>query len=148
MFMGEKYQERLTDHSRRVIKECLNIIEVYGDTYVAIHRDEETECVILVTVMRSVPLLSIIFADELAFKNRSDPGLLLVINDMNTSSITGWHAASLGGDSVLYMYRQCIRLTMELSYEVLFQLLKEGISEYKEGKRRIMTSSCPATPAG
>jgi hypothetical protein len=37
---------------------------------------------------------------------------------------------------------------MELSYEVLFQLLKEGISEYKEGKRRIMTSSSPATPAG
>ncbi len=147
MFIGDEYRGRLDDHSRKVIHECLNIIESYGDTSVAIHRDDDTECVILVTVMRSVPLLSVIYADELAFRDRSDPGILLAVNEMNFSSITGWHAVSLSDDTVLYMYRQCIRLSPALSHEILFPILKEGVSEYKKGKTRIMTSDDPAGPA-
>lgn len=146
MFMEDKYRERLTDHSRKVIHECLDIIECYGDSYVAIHRDDETECVIIVTVLRSVPLLSVIFADELIFSDRKDPELLLAVNEMNTGSITGWHAVCLSDDSVLYMYRQCIRLSLSLTYEELLSFLKDGISEYKTGKHRIMTSGRPTDP--
>lgn len=146
MFMEDKYKERLNAHCRQVISECLNIIEKYGDTYVAIHRDDEVECVILVTVMRSFPLLSIVIADRLAFTGNDRLKLFCAINDMNISSVTGWHSVCLGDDSLLYMYRQCIWLSMELSYDELIRLLKESISEYKKGKARITISGSPTVP--
>lgn len=142
-----KYYEELNAHCREVIFECLNIVEMYGDTFVSVHRDDDTECVILVTVMKSIPLLSIIIADELAFKERKDPELLLRLNAMNASSITGWHSAAFSDDSTLYMYRQCIWLSLNLCYEDLFRLLKQSISEYKKGKSLIMTSGDPTDPA-
>ena len=141
------YYEKLNAHCREIIFECLNIVEMYGDTYVAVHRDDETECVILVTVLKSFPLVSIIIADELAFKERKDPELLLRLNAMNASSITGWHSVSFGSDGVLYMYRQCIWLSLNLCYEDMFRILKQSISEYKQGKTRIMTSDHPTDPA-
>ena len=142
-----KYDECLNSHCREIVFECLNIVEMYGDTFVAVHRDDETECVILVTVLKSIPLMSIIIADELTFKERKDPELLHMINEMNASSITGWHCVSPAEDSTLYMYRQCIWQTMNLCYEDLFRLLKQSISEYKQGKTRIMTSDHPTDPA-
>ncbi len=147
MAIDENYYERLNAHSRRIIFDCLNVVEVYGDTYIAVHRDEEIECLIIVTVMKSVPLLSIIIANDLAFNGWGDPELLLALNDMNSSSITGWHSVRFGGDRILYMFRQCIWLTLNLSYEDLLHLLKSSINEYKTGIRRIMTSGHPTDPA-
>ena len=36
---------RNLQHCREVIRACLNTVEERGDTYVAIHKDEDTECV-------------------------------------------------------------------------------------------------------
>jgi hypothetical protein len=146
MFMEDRYRERLNDHCREVIHECLNIVEMYGDTYVAIHRDEDGECVILVTVLRTLPLMSIIVADKLDFEKRNDHSLLFALNDLNTSSVTGWHSVRLSDNSMIYMYRQSVLLSMDISYELLFPLLKESISEYKTGKSRITKSGTPTDP--
>lgn len=40
---------RNLQHCREVIRACLNTVEERGDTYVAIHKDEDTECVIIVS---------------------------------------------------------------------------------------------------
>lgn len=43
---------RNLQHCREVIRACLNIVEERGDTYVAIHRDADIECVIIVSMIR------------------------------------------------------------------------------------------------
>lgn len=57
------YREALDTHCREVIRSCLNIVEQHGDTYVAIHKDDEIDCVVLVSMIRSYPIMSIIVAD-------------------------------------------------------------------------------------
>ena len=47
---------RNLQHCREVIRACLNTVEERGDTYVAIHKDEDTECVIIVGGMAPKPL--------------------------------------------------------------------------------------------
>jgi len=140
-------REALNAHCRDVIRACLNIVEQHGDTYVAIHKDEDTECVILVSLLRTYPLLSIVVADKILFADQNEAKMLQAANDMNLQSVTGWHSLCLDDDSVIYMYRQCVWLSMGLSYDDLFWLLKECISEYKDGKSRIMTSSPPTDPS-
>lgn len=55
---------RNLQHCREVIRACLNTVEERGDTYVAIHKDEDTECVIIVSMIRTQPILSVIVADQ------------------------------------------------------------------------------------
>ena len=55
---------RNLQHCREVIRACLNIVEERGDTYVAIHRDADIECVIIVSMIRTQPILSVIVADK------------------------------------------------------------------------------------
>lgn len=62
MVMPNK-QKRIEAHCRDVIKACLNVVEEKGDTYVAIHKDDEAECVVLVSMIRTHPILSVIIAD-------------------------------------------------------------------------------------
>ena len=57
----------LRQHCRDVIRACLNIVEEQGDTFVAIHKDEETECVVLVSMIRTYPIMSLIVADKILF---------------------------------------------------------------------------------
>lgn len=56
---------RNLQHCREVIRACLNTVEERGDTYVAIHKDEDTECVIIVSMIRTQPILSVIVADKI-----------------------------------------------------------------------------------
>ena len=46
-------RDALNAHCREVIRSCLNIVEQHGDTYVAIHKDDEIDCVVLVSMIRS-----------------------------------------------------------------------------------------------
>lgn len=62
------------------------------------------------------------------------------LNELNLDSVTGWHSVFLADDSMIYMYRQCLWLSMSLTYEDLLAMLKECISEYKRGKGRLTTS--------
>ena len=48
--------------------------------------------------------------------------------------------------SMIYMYRQCLWLSMSLTYEDLLTMLKECISEYKRGKGRLTTGEYPTVP--
>ena len=47
---------------------------------------------------------------------------------------------------MIYMYRQCLWLSMSLTYEDLLTMLKECISEYKRGKGRLTTGKYPTDP--
>lgn len=46
-------RDALDARCREVIRSCLNIVEQHGDTYVAIHKDDEIDCVVLVSMIRS-----------------------------------------------------------------------------------------------
>ena len=127
-------RDALNAHCREVIRSCLNIVEQHGDTYVAIHKDDEIDCVVLVSMIRSYPIMSIIVADKILFA------------DINLDSVTGWHSVFLADDSMIYMFRQCLWLSMNLTYEDLLAMLKECISEYKRGKGRLTTGDHPTNP--
>jgi len=130
-------RDAIDEHCREVIRSCLNIVEQHGDTYVAIHKDDDIECIVLVSMIRSYPILSIIVADKL---------LHSIANELNLVSVTGWHSVFLADDSMIYMYRQCLWLSMSLTYEDLLTMLKECISEYKRGKGRLTTGEYPTDP--
>lgn len=53
-----KNNHKLNENCRSVIRACLNIVEENGDTYVAIHKDDDIECVVLVSIIRTYPILS------------------------------------------------------------------------------------------
>lgn len=36
-------RDAIDEHCREVIRSCLNIVEQHGDTYVAIHKDDDIE---------------------------------------------------------------------------------------------------------
>lgn len=69
-----------------------------------------------------------------------------IANELNLVSVTGWHSVFLTDDSMIYMYRQCLWLSMSLTYEDLLTMLKECISEYKRGKGRLTTGKYPTDP--
>ena len=129
-------RDAIDEHCREVIRSCLNIVEQHGDTYVAIHKDDDIECIVLVSMIRSYPILSIIVAEQMHS----------IANELNLVSVTGWHSVFLADDSMIYMYRQCLWLSMSLTYEDLLTMLKECISEYKRGKGRLTTGEYPTDP--
>lgn len=141
------YRQRLESHYRELIYECLNVAEQYGDTYVALHCDEDTDCVIFVTELRSLPLLSIVLADELAFKQNKNEEFFLALQRVNASPVTGWRSVRLSDGSVIPMYRQSVWLSMALTYEDLFPILKKTIKDYKRGSHRVTASGHPTDPA-
>ena len=63
-------RDAIDEHCREVIRSCLNIVEQHGDTYVAIHKDDDIECIVLVSMIRSYPILSIIVADKLLLADK------------------------------------------------------------------------------
>ena len=84
--------------------------------------------------------LNIVLADINAEQMHS------IANELNLVSVTGWHSVFLADDSMIYMYRQCLWLSMSLTYEDLLTMLKECISEYKRGKGRLTTGEYPTDP--
>ena len=138
----------IDEHCREVIRSCLNIVEQHGDTYVAIHKDDDIDCIVLVSMIRSYPIMSIIVADKILFADINADQMYGVANGLNLDSVTGWHSVFLADDSMIYMYRQCLWLSMDLAYEDLLTMLKECISEYKRGKDRLTTGEYPIDPIG
>lgn len=139
-------RESLDAHCREVIRSCLNIVEQHGDTYVAIHKDDDIECVVLVSMIRTYPILSIIVADKILFADVNTGQMYGIANGLNLDSITGWHSVYLADDSLLYMYRQCLWLSMSLTHEDFLAMLKECISEYKRGKSQLTIGDHPTDP--
>ena len=109
-------RDAIDEHCREVIRSCLNIVEQHGDTYVAIHKDDAIECIVLVSMIRSYPILSIIVADKLLLADINAEQMHSIANELNLVSVTGWHSVFLADDSMIYMYRQCLWLSMNLTY--------------------------------
>lgn len=86
-------RDALDAHCRVVIRSCLNIVEQHGDTYVAIHKDDEVDCVVLVSMIRSYPIMSIIVADKILFADINAEQMYGAANELNLDSVTGWHPA-------------------------------------------------------
>lgn len=124
-------------HCRDVIRACLNIVEERGDTYVAIHKDDETECVVLVSMIRTYPIMSIIVADKILFAKEHEAEMYQAANELNAESIAGWHTIVLTDSNSIYMYRQCIWMNEMLSQDYLMDILCECIAEYRHGRARL-----------
>lgn len=58
-------------------------MEQHGDTYVAIHKDDEIDCVVLVSMIRSYPIMSIIVADKILFADINADQMYGVANELN-----------------------------------------------------------------
>jgi hypothetical protein len=133
-------------HCREIIKSCLNIVEQKGDTYVAIHKDDGVECVVLVSMLRTHPILSIIVADKILFADRNAAKMYGAANSLNSESVIGWHAIRSDADGQIYMYRQCIWLTMDLGHDDLMDLLRGCITEYTRGRNYLNSVSDDPNP--
>lgn len=96
--------------------------------------------------VRLYSILSIIVADKLLLADINEEQMHSIANELNLVSVTGWHSVFLADDSMIYMYRQCLWLSMSLTYEDLLTILKECISEYKRGKGRLTTGEYPTDP--
>lgn len=127
----------LDQHCREVIRDCLNIVDQHSDTYVAIHKDDDTECVILVTMLRSYPIISIIVADKLLFADVNTRLMYQTANELNEASLIGWHSLMTTDDSLIYMYRQCIWQNLSLNRDEFIEMLCESIAEYKRGRAKL-----------
>ncbi len=122
------------NHCRDVIQACLNVVDKYGDAYVAIHREDGSECVVVVSMLRTRPILSIIIADKLLFDTQHSTKLLQAANNLNSDSLVGWHSIQLSDDDQIYMYRQCIWMSMALGADTLLEMIHDCISEYMHGR--------------
>ena len=129
-------RDALDAHCREVIRSCLNIVEQHGDTYVAIHKDDEVDCVVLVSMIRSYPIMSIIVADKILFVDINAEQMYGAANELNLDSVTGWHSVFLADDSMIYMYRQCLWISESLTSSELTDILCDCITEYKIGRSR------------
>ena len=118
-------RENIERHCREVIRQC---------HYIAIHKDDETECIVLVTMLHTQPVMSVIVADKLAFAAENEDSMYRLANDLNRESLTGWHTLLVEDDTVIYMYRQCLWMTKQLTREHLMEILCNCIAEYKSGK--------------
>jgi len=125
---------------RAVIRACLNIVEERGDTYVAIHKDDDVECVVLVSMIRSYPILSIVVADKLLFAEENAADMYAAANELNSESITGWHSIMLSSQTSIYMYRQCIWINERVNREYLMEILSYCIAEYKRGRAHLWSA--------
>ena len=123
-------------HCRDVIRDCLNIVEERGDTFVAIHKDDETECVILVSMIRTQSILSVIVADKILFAEGNETEMYRTANELNSESVTGWHTIVLKDSGSIYMYRQCLWISESLTSSELTDILCDCITEYKIGRSR------------
>ena len=134
-------QKKINDNCRATIRACLNIVEEQGDTYVAIHKDDDVDCVVLVSMIRTYPILSIIIADKILFANENAPAMYEAANELNSESITGWHSIMLSNRDSIYMYRQCIWINEQLNRDNLMDLLCQCIAEYKHGRAHLYSAA-------
>lgn len=130
-------RDSIERHCREVIRQCLNIAEEKGDHYIAIHKDDDTECVVLISMLHTQPILSIIVADKLVIDAENEDSVYRMANDMNRESLTGWHSVKIENTGIIYMYRQCLWMSEQLTREYLMDLLCTCIAAYKAGKESL-----------
>jgi len=133
-------RKSIYENCRAVVRACLNIVEEKGDTYVAIHKDDDVECVVLVSMIRSYPILSIVVADKLLFAEENAADMYQAANELNSESITGWHSIMLSSQTSIYMYRQCLWINAQLNRDYLMEMLCQSIAEYKKGKLHLASA--------
>ena len=134
-------QKKINDNCRATIRACLNIVEEQGDTYVAIHKDDDVDCVVLVSMIHTYPILSIIIADKILFAEENAAAMYQAANELNSESITGWHSIMLSNQDSIYMYRQCIWINERLDRDYLMDLLCQCIAEYKHGRAHLYSAA-------
>ena len=134
-------------HCREVIRSCMNIVDSKGDTYVAIHKDDDMQCVVLVTMFHTYPIMSVIVADKILFSQEHESDMFKAANELNSESVTGWHTlvTSEEGDTI-YMYRRCLWMTAHLEDEEFIELLCTSIAEYRKGRRHLTPQPTDAQP--
>ena len=138
--MAKKNRHKITENCRAVIRACLNIVEEQGDTYVAIHKDDDVECVVLVSIIRTYPIMTVVVADKILFAQENADAMYRAANELNSESITGWHSIMLSDSSNIYMYRQCIWATAHFDRDSLMEILCNCISEYKLGRAHLSSA--------
>jgi len=136
-----KNKKMINEKCRATIRACLNIVEEQGDTYVAIHKDDDVDCVVLVSMIRTYPILSIIIADKILFADENASAMYQAANELNSESITGWHSIMLSNRDSIYMYRQCIWINDRLDRDSLMDLLCQCIAEYKHGRAHLYSAA-------
>lgn len=132
-----KNNHKLNENCRSVIRACLNIVEENGDTYVAIHKDDDIECVVLVSIIRTYPILSVVVADKILFAQENADAMYRAANELNIESVVGWHSIMLSDSSSIYMYRECAWINEQLDRNYLMEILLNCISEYKLGRAHL-----------
>ena len=136
----------IQNHCRDVIQACLNIGDQHGDAYVAIHKEEDDECVVVVSMLRTRPILSIIIADKLLYGTQHSTKLMQAANDLNSDSLIGWHSIQNSDGNQIHMYRQCIWMTMMLDEEALMNMIQDCISEYMHGRDYLISQDDDPDP--
>ncbi len=133
-----KNKEAVERHCREVIHECMNIVECRGDAYVAIHKDAAVECVVLVAMLHTNPVMTVIAADKLLFSEENESEMFKTANDLNIEDASGWHTlVPTGGGSTIYMYRRSIWMTTQLTADELTEHIYACIAEYRNGRRHL-----------
>lgn len=132
-----KNKHKLNENCRSVIRACLNIVEENGDTYIAIHKDDDIECVVLVSIIRTYPILSVVVADKILFAQENADAMYRAANELNIESVVGWHSIMLSDSSSIYMYRECAWINEQLDRDYLMEILLNCISEYKLGRAHL-----------
>lgn len=131
-------QTVVEQHCRDVVQECVNIVDSKGNAYVAINKDDAVECVVLVALLRTSPIMTIIAADKLLFSEENEAEMYKIANDLNVEDATGWHTlVPTSGGSTIYMYRRSIWMTTELTTDELAENIYACIAKYRNGRRHL-----------
>lgn len=135
--MSQKnYAGEQTGAYHMLIQDCLNVADSRDDIYVAIHRDDDCECVILVSLIQDQSLLSIIIADKIMFTEKNTDTMFEVANTLSAAVPMGWTALHVSEDAPVMLYRQCLHWHDQLDRETLIDILCRCIDKYKCGLPR------------
>ena len=136
--------KNINQRCREVIRACLNIVEEKGDTYIAIHKDDDVECVVIVSMLHTYPIISIVIADKILFSKENESDMYRTANALNSESLVGWHTLMLTDSQQIYMYRQCLWIDAGISRDHLLELLCNSIEEYKRGRKALCDHDIPS----
>ncbi len=132
-----KRQTKAAQRAREIILDCMNVVERQGDSYVAIHKDSDGECIVIASILKTFPIISIIVGDRLLFSEAHAEDLYRDTNELNRQSLFGWHTLHFVGDTTIYLYRQSLWIRNGLDREEFMEVLCHCISEYKSGRAEL-----------
>lgn len=96
-------------HCREVIRDCLNIVEEKGDTFVCHPKGDETGvCDPRLHDPHAVDLIRHRGGIRILFAEGNETEMYRTANELNSESVTGWHTIVLKDSGSIYMYRQCL----------------------------------------